>query len=336
MNVSNSSSPPPPSTVNCCGQQATYAAIIFAVGALFGCVPLWLRARKLDEGRLLSLGTLFGGGVFVAAGFVHLLGDAASSLDTDGAYPVAMLWCSIGFLVPLCIDRLASSISSHNSTKTAQALQAASAKNHASVHEQPATELVASRRASFSERLSDDLVSSLVVHNAPDVRATFENMEAAIEPPPAGGRLVSIVGTVVLFLALTVHSFIAGLVLGVDGEATGVFVAIIAHKGFAAWALGCSFARTAAVSIRAAWLWVLSFAAVTPLGIVVGASIASFAENGAIDTLKAIAAGFFLYVGIMETIAKVLDEEAGCAEVLLKLTVLLLGFGLMALLALWV
>ena len=152
-----------------------------------------------------------------------------------------------------------------------------------------------------------------------------------------------------LFLSLTFHSFIAGLVLGARQDMLTIFVAIIAHKGFASFALGCSFARTSAtaVSTRAACGWIVAFGCVTPVGVLLGGLLSSFSESNALYSLTALAAGTFLYVGAVEVIAKEMGhshaseaggrvEERPILEVLLRLTALLLGFGLMALLGLWV
>ena len=89
---------------------------------------------------------------------------------------------------------------------------------------------------------------------------------------------VSIVGTLVLFLALTFHSFLAGLVLGFGGGLeTSLFLAIIAHKSFAAWALGCALARTdrKQLSFRAAVISLIGFALTTPSGVIIGMAISS-------------------------------------------------------------
>ena len=153
---------------------------------------------------------------------------------------------------------------------------------------------------------------------------------------------VSIVGTLVLLLALTLHSFIAGLVLGIGGSGeTGVFIAVIAHKSFEAWALGCAFARTdrAQLSMRAAWLWLLCFALTTPLGIFIGMAVSDFQSGQVQHTLVALAAGFFLYVGLMEIVGKELvgyQTKGSGLFAFLKLLMLVLGFLLMAALGAWV
>ena len=159
-----------------------------------------------------------------------------------------------------------------------------------------------------------------------------------------GGDFFWPVGTTVLFLALTLHSFLAGLVLGIGGRVeAGLFIAVIAHKGFAAWALGCALARTdrAPLSLVVAWLCLVGFTLTTPLGIVVGMALSSteWLDGPAQPTLVALAAGFFLYVGLMEVVAKELVDyrtKGSGAFALLKLLSLVLGFVLMALLGLWV
>lgn len=155
---------------------------------------------------------------------------------------------------------------------------------------------------------------------------------------------VSLVGTVVLFLALTLHSFIEGLVLGIGGSVgESLFIAIIAHKSFAAWALGCALARTqrSQLSLRAAWLWFLGFALTTPVGVVIGMVLVDYEwVDGIVQhTLLALASGFFLYVGLMEIVAKELVDyhtKGSGLFAVFKLLMLVSGFALMALLGLWV
>lgn len=310
-----------------------------------GCAPLCLRQWAASNDMPLVLGTMFGGGVFVAAGFIHLLGDAAKSLDPADGYPYAMLACALGVLAPLCIDSLAARLLNPRRQVVQVGPPCAPGACPA-----PAPAALAPSRSMRAD--SDFLVSSIVLHDADadrsSRRSTGRPHGASMLSDPGctaaagdnhGGepsRVVSLVGILVLFLALTLHSFIAGLVLGVSGDTFGLFIAIIAHKSFAAWSLGCSFARSdqRRVPPRAAALWVLSFASTTPLGIIIGTALseANWVDDAFTSTLVALAAGFFLYVGLMEVIAK---EMADDRWPLLKLTMMLLGFGLMAMLAIW-
>ena len=94
-------------------QNALYAAAVFGMGVV-GCgLPLVLTRHSSSlaaRNEVLSLGGMFSAGVFVAAGFVHLLGDAAQSLDDDNGFPWAMLICSSGLLISLYIEFTLSSI----------------------------------------------------------------------------------------------------------------------------------------------------------------------------------------------------------------------------------
>lgn len=330
-------------------QSLAFASIIFASAAVFGCAPLWLRDKLLatdEPSMLLLLGILFGGGVFVAAGLVHLLGDAAAALDVGGGYPLAMLWCGIGFFIPVCIDKLVSA--RMLSQRGSGAANGDDAPGHVAGKQVPrsvrlsvgsmaseALVQIHSRRASITSGPSGQAMVS-------SIASTDRHSGAQQSQSPAprhaqdGQQSVSPVGTAVLFIALSVHSFIAGLVLGIDDDTIGVFVAIICHKVFAAWALGCSFARSPSVSPRASWMWVLGFALVTPVGILIGTGLASFTESTALDSFKAVAAGFFLYVGMIEIIAKEMEAPSSLVDASIKLVITLLGFGLMSMLALWV
>ena len=470
--------PPPPASPS--GQPTgsigyAYALIIFLCAIIPGALPIFMQTRFQSHAvdKCIVLGTIFGGGVFIAAGFVHLLGDATKDLNEDDGYPLAQLWCAIGVLLPLCIDQMASLF----------AERASQAQRRMSGQEASAITQPLSVRAN-----ADSLIQSIVLldsgdrprvtvmeDSAPPSSAaaavtaaaavqstTAPSWSSKVEPynchghehednrhvhghghdeshdrghgdccghghdeshgdlrelmvhghghqgshehgpqsshehgpqgphehgphgsnehghsesydcfehghggPASHGHeehahahahahapmvvrsrsvTVSIVGTLALFLALTFHSFLAGLVLGFGGGlGAGLFVAIIAHKSFAAWALGCALARTdrKQLSFRAAVISLVGFALTTPSGVMIGMAVASGdALDGRVQpTLVALAAGFFLYVGLMEVVGKELvgyRTKGSGAFALLKLLMLVLGFVLMALLALWV
>jgi zinc transporter 1/2/3 len=114
-----------------------------------------------------------------------------------------------------------------------------------------------------------------------------------------------------------------------------IFLAIIAHKGAAAFALGVEFQRSGFDRARFMRL-LLAFASMTPLGIVLGAGLEHLLQGnygrlfeGIFDCL---AAGTFLYIAIIEIIGK---EFAAKTASGLKFVVLCVGLGLMAVIALW-
>ena len=139
-----------------------------------------------------------------------------------------------------------------------------------------------------------------------------------------------------LALVLSVHSLFAGISLGLEDTFLGsvaLFIAIIAHKGSAAFALGVGLVRTAIATGRF-WRIMIIFSLMTPLGIVLGTVFTAFlsgnAEEGAEAVFDGLAAGTFLYVSVLD----VIDEEftAGTLKAP-KFLLFLGGVGLMAVLA---
>lgn len=141
-----------------------------------------------------------------------------------------------------------------------------------------------------------------------------------------------------LALILSIHSFIAGAALGIEKTilaSTVLFIAIIAHKGGAAFALGISMIRGGILRRRHIKV-ILLFSIMTPLGIFLGSVLSKgFGSNtgqileGIFDSL---AAGTFLYVAVLD----IIEEEFSIpGNELLKFLSIIVGLGLMAMLAVW-
>ncbi len=167
-----------------------------------------------------------------------------------------------------------------------------------------------------------------------------------LERVVAGGDEAEVVAgaesahTAYLLLAvLSVHSMLAGAALGLESTLVGsvvLLLAIVAHKGSAAFALGLSFGR-AAVSQRRVVRIVLLFSCATPSGIVLGAMLDSLLEGTAGTVTEAVfdavAAGTFLYVAVLDIIR---EEFAVHEGRWLKFVLLSAGLGLMSILAAFV
>jgi len=145
----------------------------------------------------------------------------------------------------------------------------------------------------------------------------------------------------IIFLLLSIHSFIAGIALGLTHVVTTLwllFIAIMAHKAFDVFAvvialLKYHFTRSNVIVIT------LLFALMTPLGIIFGATTYHLLNDNAAlivtGVFDAIAAGSFLYIGFAEgKMARwIFNREMTQA---MDFLFILLGFMAMGLLALWV
>lgn len=78
---------------------------ILAVAAVGGAIPI-IATRHHASHRLFSLGNSLAGGIFLGAGFIHLLPEAAELLGSVVEYPLAPLLAAVGVALLLLIDRV--------------------------------------------------------------------------------------------------------------------------------------------------------------------------------------------------------------------------------------
>jgi zinc transporter 1/2/3 len=142
-----------------------------------------------------------------------------------------------------------------------------------------------------------------------------------------------------LALILSVHSLIAGSVLGLEDtlvESFAIFVAIFAHKSAEAFALGISLQRADLTTKRFIYI-ILFFALMTPVGIFLGIYLSTYftsTVDAALESIfDALAAGTFLYVAYVEIVEEIFEKPN---DLWLKFVFIILGFSMMAILAMWI
>ena len=142
----------------------------------------------------------------------------------------------------------------------------------------------------------------------------------------------------ILMAVLSVHSIIAGTALGLESAVSGaliLLIAILIHKSFAAFALGISF-ETSGLSKRKYYSFLAFFSFMTPVGVLLGALLNNLLHSQTALELEAIfdglAGGTFIYVASMDVIGRSFAVDEMRWE---KYAAIALGYGLMALLAVW-
>eukprot|EP00967_Tisochrysis_lutea_P133389 scaffold234103_cov33-Tisochrysis_lutea.AAC.2 len=116
-------------------------------------------------------------------------------------------------------------------------------------------------------------------HFAYPERAAEQRVD--IHPAQAvGNASSSMLSAIATFTAFSFHGLIEGIALGVVGDVRPLFVAVGAHKAFAAFALGTSISRAYFGSGRTlgtpmVTVAVFCFASLTPIGIFLGRRLAS-------------------------------------------------------------
>lgn len=149
-----------------------------------------------------------------------------------------------------------------------------------------------------------------------------------------GRKPLSFATAVLLACALCIHSILEGMALGAQSSMRStedIMIAIAAHKGLAAYALGASIVESKA-SAQRYWTVIGLFSMATPVGIFLGYILSEASKSRGGAAMSALASGTFLYVALMEVIPK---ELADGQHRLMKMSMFLLGYSLMSLLAVW-
>ena len=321
------------------------ASIFFTFASGLGGVmlPRILKQAHTSE-RTISLANIMSAGVMLGGGLLHLLPDAAEDVGEawSGEYPLAYLLFSAGLLLPLIVESVAQAAvgsAAATSSKTRQAdsdatwseltdLSTADCRADASDAPLCASCFGPTRTEEASTRARARLAKS--------------HLGSEAEPHDHGiPRDMPLSSALFLLAALSFHSVLEGLAQGTAATLDTTFVLLVAilfHKGLAAFALGCLFVE-ARMPHRLAFGLGLLFSGATPAGIVVGMLIpAGTGTHSSLlsSSLVAMAGGSFTFVAVLEILPRELHSRThlGVGKGA-QMTALASGFGAMALLALW-
>lgn len=139
----------------------------------------------------------------------------------------------------------------------------------------------------------------------------------------------SLLRSLLLLLALALHSLFEGLAVGLQDKTEQViqiFAALVLHKSILSFSLGTNLAQSK-MTLKGAIKSVLLFSISAPIGVGIGIGIIrlwdSKASNLVQGILQGIACGTFLYITFFEVLP---HEFNNCDSRLLKVIFLLLGF----------
>ncbi len=193
------------------GLKVVFLFAILAMGALGGAIPLWRRGVS-DQGRFLGWGNAFAAGVFLGAGWIHLLPEASELWRELGfAYPMATLLAVCGFVSMLLFEHVLVPESAH------EVVHAPSNERFAHLRE--------TGRNSFS---------AYAVLTVLSVHSFLAGLALGAQP--------ELTGALVIFLAIVAHKSTGGFALGVS---------LVRHRmpPRRAWALLALFALATPIGI---------------------------------------------------------------------------------------
>ena len=138
-------------------------------------------------------------------------------------------------------------------------------------------------------------------------------------------------------LMLSIHAILAGTALGLSDSYTmiiSITIAILAHKWAESFALAICINKSS-LSTRSGLLLYAFFATMVPLGILLGDVIEQQVEQYPLyeAVFSSLAAGTFIYLGTLHGLKTNLANK--CCN-LRRFSAVLLGFAMMAVVAIWV
>ena len=326
---------------------------IFAIG-MFGSFTPFVIARcggGLDStsgwGQVLPVLNAASAGVFIGAGLMHMLADALSNEDLsersaefwgdeERGSLFAISLCAAGFFLLLIAEQTVAGCAQGSCMGKKQ-------RRSAKKYNKEPLQSGDNEPVRASDNDVEDNAIPIIASDAehPAMNALIQSEEPHVHMVPN-----STIVAVAIGLGLSLHGVMEGIALGaqVDTSIIGIFVAIMAHKGIAAFALGVKtwqIAQQRSTSERSAAAWfsacMLLFSMTTPIGIGVGWGVteAADAEDGLWSAVfSALGAGTFLYVATVEVIPAELSHSSDNRGP--KTTALIAGAVLMGSLARWV
>ncbi|CAG5859126.1 unnamed protein product [Menidia menidia] len=292
---------------------------LFFLTLLFGFIPArvkWFRDTNGTEihRTVLSLISCFAGGVFLAACLLDIIPDYLSDIgaelearQVETSFPLPEFIIAAGFFTVLILEKTVLSCREVRGLPEERAPLIPESRNgHAHSHAH------GNAHAHGGAVTSDPEGSGHHVHVDFQAHSPFRSF--------------------MLFLSLSLHSVFEGLAIGLqstDSKVMEICIAILVHKSIIVFSLSVKLVQSA---VRPLWvaLYILVFAAMSPLGIAVGVSVmeARLAAGALIQAvLEGLAAGTFVYITFMEILPHELNSAG---KQLLKVLFILLGFTVMA------
>ncbi|CAJ1410639.1 unnamed protein product [Effrenium voratum] len=295
------------------------AVVLFSIAVAGGLLPLYLHRSDSDEESLRTCNAM-AGGVLLSAALVHMLPDAQKALgavsvdfhkvfnpETEEAFPLSSVLAGLAFLGLMIMEaqvqrRAEEEVQAHCSVNCLDSpcLEGQCLHSHGVDSPTSARALKVARTKS--------LLRSGTAHKEftrMHERANTEKLVASVTdvaPDCISAR--------VLVCALAVHSLLEGISIGVLNHTStflSIFIAVAAHKGLAAFAMGARLVQCA--DRKELWQSVLLFGSCTPVGIVLGSFFLSNAQGAGVGCLLSLATGTFLYISVPELLLPAVEAS---------------------------
>lgn len=306
---------------------------MLVVTFLFGMLPLKLfstvRSNTDVTARIrwrlvISFASCFAGGVFIGACMLDLIPDVEEKIaavlteiqqdyNVDFDYPLAQFIIVLGFFMILTIEQ---TVLYFQESWMSEAERQPLLSRHS--HSSP------NQHGDYAAIERQDSITGVSnqAHHADDGHADHGHISHGVFEH-------SSLRSILLLLALSLHSIFEGLAIGLQEQShnlISIFLAVILHKAVMAFSLGLNIAQSS-LSVKAFVVSNIIFSAASPLGLAIGIGVSdlpsSLPQNIANGVLQGISGGTFLYITFFEVLPHELNVPTNR---LWKVLFVILGF----------
>ncbi|GFN76735.1 Zinc transporter zip3 [Plakobranchus ocellatus] len=307
------------------------AVVLFILTMVFSLIPYFMLLRgsrsiissRLRD-RVIALMNCLAGGAFLGTFLLHILAEGSEEFEEykekagwSTEFPLFNLFVAVGFFLVSFVELIAHIQFQRNRGKNVNSCNSSTVTGPTMLNER-FNDHISTDRSQLQGAISviSDPVQrepSLVCHNVNEIKPYEETDGRHLEKHH---HLPKGVQALLLLFALSFHTIFDGLAVGLqtsESEVWSVFAAIAIHKSIIAFCLGLELFQTNPEKPWRAILWLLFFALMSPLGIVIGIELTTGHMNEtakllASSILQGLAGGTFLYVTFLEILCQYLGH----------------------------
>ena len=331
------------------GLQIGSIFVIFAMGFIFGMLPLWIKSCR-ENSNVLSIINTFSGGIFLGLGLFHQLPEANEMLEENPIqehYPFTYLLAFITYSLILFIEKVATDAHNiadahhHHEEKKKEEKHSNSSIEGKQNNEQNNIEknnneiaqimLKANNEENnIEKRLETNKVDENVVlqpeknnninsngENYQEVKVYTQNQineeikNETLESEKKKGGFKGLLEPIIVLCAIGFHGLFAGISIGIGENLNDTLIIIIAILAHK-WAAALSLGVTFVklfVPSKQFYILMIIFALITPVGTVIGLIVKQSSNELVEAIFLSVSSGTFFYLSMSEILVEEFEKK---------------------------
>ena len=344
------------------GLQIGSIFVIFAMGFIFGMLPLWIKSCR-ENSNVLSIINTFSGGIFLGLGLFHQLPEANEMLEDNPIqehYPFTYLLAFITYSLILFIEKVATDAHNiadahhHHEEKKKEEKQSNSSIEGKQNNEQNNIEKnnneiaqimlkanneennIEKRLETNKENKHNILQSEenninsnkenyqeVKVYTQKQINDEIKNETLQVEKEKKGG-FKGLLEPIIVLCAIGFHGLFAGISIGIGENLNDTLIIIIAILAHK-WAAALSLGVTFVklfVPNKQFYILMTIFALITPVGTVIGLIVKQSSNELVEAIFLSVSSGTFFYLSMSEILVEEFEKKE---NKYIKFTVFVVG-----------